>query len=61
MAWKKQFCMTSQWMKRDAVSMNGYRTSEDSADKSPNFPVMSGTGFCTLQDKTIKIWPLGST
>lgn len=43
-------------MKRNAISaMNGYRTSEDSANRPPDFSVMSGTGFCTLQDKTIKL------
>lgn len=40
----------------NAISaINGYRTSEGSAHKPPDVSVMSGSGFCTLQDKAIKL------
>lgn len=43
-------------MKRDVIpAMSGYRTSEDSADKIPDLSLLSGTGFCALEDKAIKL------
>lgn len=49
--------MVSQWMKRDAIpAINGDTSSEEPADKVPDFRVISGT----LQDKAIKLWPLAS-